>query len=192
MSDVYERVAQMPGNLLRRSAMNIRRGAGVFERALSGKGFGTVVEIGTYRGVSAAEMSRYCERVVTIDLAYGQLERGGERFNRRAFWASLDCSNIDLHLVADDREKAQLLRSLDFEFAFIDGGHDASSVALDFDLVKRCGHVLFHDADDNRAREFKQNAPNHVYEFVASLPEHEVEFLDIFALWTATEKVPYG
>ena len=54
----------------------------------------------------------------------------------------------------------------------------------DFELVRRCGRVLFHDADDNRVRGFKQDAPNHVFEFLETLPREQLLFDDIFALWT--------
>ena len=167
------------GSVLRRSAMNIRGGAGVFERVMAGKGFRTALEIGTYRGVAAAEMAQYCERVVTMDLKHGKLEQAGEDFDRGAFWESLGVHNIELMLLDDDLEKAWRISGLDFDFAFVDGAHDAS-VARDFDLVKRCGHVLFHDYDRRGRPE-----QDHVFDFVNTLPKEQIEVIDIFALWTA-------
>lgn len=187
MSSIRERVIELHGeSALRRSAMNIRGGAGVFERVLSGKGYRTVLEIGTYRGVSSAEIAQYCERVVTIDLHQGRLEQLGENFDRYEFWKSLGIDNIDLRLIHGDREKKRLIDSLDFDFAFVDGAHD-ESVRNDFELVKRCGRVLFHDADDNRLRPGKEHHSNHVFDFLATLPKEQLEFIDIFALWTAPE-----
>jgi predicted O-methyltransferase YrrM len=180
MVDLREQAAQRYGaNTLKRSAMNIRGGAGVFERVLSGKGYKTVIEIGTYRGVSAAEMARYVDRVATFDLKRGRIEQLGEKFDRHAFWSSLGVSNIDLHLVDDDAEKAAIIAALEFDFAFIDGAHDAESVAFDFELVKRCGRVLFHDYDLSGAKN-----KDCVYDFVNTLPNHQVQVHDIFALWT--------
>lgn len=170
---------------LKRSALNIRGGAGVFERVLSGKGYRTALEIGTYKGVAAAEMSLYVERVVTIDLLHGRLEQVGEKFDRRAFWTSLGVGNIELRLVQNDAEKETLVNGLEFDFAFIDGAHDRWSVENDFRLTRRCGRVLFHDADDNRKRDRKQSASNFVYEFLETLPHEQLWFHDIFALWTA-------
>lgn len=166
-------------SMLRKSALNIRGGAGVFERVLSGKGYGTVLEIGTYRGVAAAEMSRYCERVITIDLRYGKLEQNGDAFDRHGFWESLGIDNIEFHAVDDDTEKKALVDALCFDFAFIDGAHDAT-IKNDFALVRRCGRVLFHDYD-------RRNVPgqDHVCNFVDSLPANEIQAMDIFALWTA-------
>jgi len=92
-------IALYGAKLLRKSAMNIRGGAGVFERVMAGKGYRTALEIGTYRGVSAAEMARYCERVITVDLRYGRLERSGDSFDRVAFWHSLGIENVELALV---------------------------------------------------------------------------------------------
>ena len=93
--------------LLRKSALNIRGGAGVFKQVMSGMGYRTALEIGTYRGCAAAEIAQYCRRVVTIDLQ------------------------------------------------------------------------RVHDADDNGP-----GRSNCVYEFISSLPKDQVEFIDIFALWT--------
>ena len=165
--------------VLKRSALNIRGGAGVFKHILEGKGYRTVLEIGTYRGCAAAEMSRYCERVVTIDLLHGKLEQSGEQFNRPAFWASLGITNIDMLLVTDNAERKALVDELDFDFAFIDGAHDAS-VREDFEIVKRCGRVLFHDYDPRG-----NPAQDHVFNFVNTLPKEQVQILDIFALWMA-------
>lgn len=170
-------------SILRKSALNIRGGAGAFEWAMAGKGYRTAVEIGTYRGCAAAEMSQYCERVVTIDLLHGKLEQNGEQWDRHAFWSSIGVTNVEFFAVGGDIDKARLLRSLDFDFAFIDGAHDRS-VAGDFKMVKKCGNVLFHDADDNRLRADKPHASNHVFEFIDRLPKDQMQFHDIFALWT--------
>lgn len=185
MSDTFmrDKIAALHGEpVLKRSALNIRGGAGVFEWAMAGKGYGTALEIGTYRGCASAEMGRHCEKVITIDLVNGQLERAGENWDRRKFWKSLGIDNIAFYPVADDAEKAALVNRLTFDFAFIDGAHDGR-VAGDFAMVKRCGKVLFHDADDNTLRLDKTHKPNHVYEFISTLPRHQVEARDIFALW---------
>lgn len=179
MSPMHARIVEMYGpHILRRSALSIRSGAGVIEHCMAGKGYRTAIEIGTYRGVGAAEMSQFCERVITFDLHHGRMEQLGETLDRQEFWRSLGIENIELVLVDDDSEKAERIRRLDFDFAFIDGAHDPS-VANDFELVKRCGHVLFHDYD-------RRNVPDqdHVCDFIDTLPKHQIEKFDIFALWT--------
>lgn len=175
-----QKIAALHGaKVLKRSALSIRGGAHVFERVLSGNGYRTVLEIGTYRGCAAAEIAQYCERVITIDLKHGKLEQMGERFDRHAFWESLGVRNIELHLVKNDAKKHLLVGGLAFDFAFIDGAHDAS-IANDFALVRRCGHVLFHDYDP-RGREDL----DHVCNFINTLPKEQIQVMDIFALWTA-------
>lgn len=181
-SSMRQRIVDLYGDkVLRKSALNIRDGAGVFKWAMSGKGYRTVLEIGTYRGVSAAEMSQFCDRVITIDLNQGKIERSGERHDRCEFWKSLGISNVELHLVANDKEKAALIKTLDFDFAFVDGAHD-ETVNLDFSLVKRCGNVLFHDYEPNH-----KPGHGHVFNLVNSLPKDQVQTKDIFALWNGTK-----
>lgn len=164
-------------NVLRKSALSIRDGAGVFESLLNGKGFKTVLEIGTYRGVSAAEIAKYCDKVITIDLEEGQLERTDNGFNRARLWRTLGLNNIELQLVKDDAHKTKLINSLDFDFAFVDGAHDAG-VNLDWELVKKCGAVLFHDYDTSGRPHL-----SYVYNLVNSLPKEQVKIIDIFAYW---------
>lgn len=179
MSAMHDRIVAMHGrHTLKRSILSIREGAGVMEHFLAGRGVRTALEIGTYRGVGAAEISQFVDRVITIDLHRGRLEQLGEQWDRRAFWRSLGIDNIELVLVDDDEEKAEIVAGLQFDFAFIDGAHDAR-VRDDFELVRRCGRVLFHDVDPRGKPEL-----DHVYNFVMSLPRHEIERLDIFALWT--------
>lgn len=177
-TELRQRMVSLYGEkFLRKSALSIREGAGVFETVMSGKGIKTALEIGTYRGVSAAEMSQYCDRVITIDLKHGKAEQLGEKLDREAFWKALGIHNIELHLVRDDVEKTRLVNGLEFDFAFIDGAHD-QTVANDFALVKRCGTVLFHDVDRRG-----QPEQDYVIDFVESLPKHQIERIDIFALW---------
>jgi predicted O-methyltransferase YrrM len=177
---MLDKIATLYGErMLAKSAIRLPGGADVFQSLMQGKGYRTVLEIGTYRGCSAALMSRYCDQVITIDLRHGQLERTGQSFDRRKFWASLGADNIDSRLVDGDDEKTEVIATLDFDFAFVDGAHDAESVRLDFDLVKRCGRVLFHDyADTGRPDK------DHVFHFVNSLPRGRVEVFGVFALWT--------
>lgn len=159
-----------------RSALSIRNGGGVFERVIGG----TVLEIGTYRGMSAAYMAMLCDRVITVDLLHGKMEINQEAFDRDAFWRHMGVADrIEPHLVADDIEKTILVGGLNFDIAFIDGAHD-DTVRLDFAITRRCGRVLFHDADDSGRPD-----RNIVHDFVKSLPSNQVEYMDeVFALWT--------
>jgi predicted O-methyltransferase YrrM len=170
--------------VFKRSALNIRDGAGVFERVLGSGEYRTILEIGTYRGLTAAYLANFCDRVITIDLFHGRMEQLRESFDRVTFWRHMGVADkIELKLVQNDEIKTSVVQDLDFDFAFVDGAHDRT-VALDFSLTRRCGNVLFHDADDNGP-----GKSNHVHEFIRTLPKHEVEFIDIFALWRSTGHV---
>ena len=160
--------------IFRRSALKVANGAEHIEFILRG-GRRHIVEIGTFRGVSTAFLARFASRVTTIDLRNGQAERLYPKHSRRGFWTGMGANNIDLHLVRSDEEKGALLAGIDFDFAFIDGDHRMPQVGHDFDMVKRCGTVLFHDFDPDH--------PNGVTEFVKTLPSSEVEVMGIFALW---------
>ncbi len=166
--------AEHGSGALSKSAVGLRDGEDIFRHFLEGKGYGTVLEIGTYKGISAACMAQYCKKVITIDLAEGQLESAGVSFDRWGFWESVGAQNIELHLVRDNKEKAELIRRLDFDFAFVDGAHDAT-VRDDFEMVKKCGAVLLHDYAERPGKE------NHVKKFVDTLGP--VEVVDIFAMW---------
>ncbi len=168
-------LAQHGTDGLRKSAVGLREGEDIFRHFLEGKGYRTVLEIGTYKGLSAACMAQYVEKVITIDLANGQLEQAGESFDRQALWNELGVADkIELHLVSGNKEKAALIASLDFDFAFIDGAHD-ESVKCDFEMVRKCGAALFHDYSETPGKR------NHVKRFVDTLGPVEVK--DIFAFW---------
>lgn len=158
---------------IRKSVLSIRDGAGVIERVLGGRRYRRVLEIGTYRGVSSAFMARFCERVITVDLVHGKMEQDRQVFDRVRFWEAMGIGNIDLRLVESEAEKAAFIGSLDFDFAFIDGDHEGDAPRRDFEMVKRCGAVLFHDCD----------GANGVTKLVSTLPRHQVEIMDIFAFW---------
>lgn len=168
-----------PGiNLFKRSILSIRHGAGVIESIFEDGGYKRCLEIGTYHGISAAFIAMRCSHVMTIDLEQGQMESMGYSFDREGFWRHMGVSNVEQILVRDDAHKAQIIPTLDFDIAFIDGGK--RNIAFDFDLVKHCGAVLMHDVDKRGIKD-----QDIVYDFVMDLPKNEVERRDIFALWRA-------
>ena len=150
----------------------MREGGEIIRDVVVSGGYRKALEIGTYRGVTAAFLAHLCERVVTIDLADGKLERRSEEFSREAFWRALGLNNIEMVLIHSDADKAAAIAPLEFDFAFIDGDHSAP--AVDFALVRRCGAVLFHDYIDDR---------NGVSRLVRTLPPSEVSVRGNFAFW---------
>lgn len=168
-------IAKYGEHHLRRSAIR-QADSAIFESLLKGAGYRTILEIGTFRGCTSAELSLYCERVVTIDLLDGEVERDGAGFDREAFWSGIGAENIELVRVQNDAEKAAAVSALDFDFAFIDGAHDQASVRFDFELTKKCGRVLFHDYNESGPKQ-------HVRQVVAGIPDGRVEVFGLFALW---------
>lgn len=94
------------------------------------------VEIGTCAGLTAIVLARYFEEVVTIDIAPNE--------HKRAIAEHVGANNIRFVEVHDNAEKAEVLRALHFDAAFVDGDH-ARDTETDFQLVARCGRVLFHE-----------------------------------------------
>lgn len=162
---------------LNKSAIGLRDGAEILEYFMTKKPIKNALEIGTYKGMSAALMANHCDKLYTIDLRYGRLERHSEQFKRQELWESLGLTNIELILVNDNHEKAAIIKELEFDFAFVDGAHD-ETVADDFEMVKKCGNVLFHDYS------YRDGKVNHVLDFVDLLPPKQIEIKDIFAMWT--------
>ena len=109
----------------------------------------TVVEIGTYKGISAAWMAQFANKVITFDIKdYSEKYKLWEIFGLK--------NKIQFYKINNRIEIAKILKDIDFDFAFIDAAHNGSAVRRDFELVEKCGRVLFHDthvktyADINR------------------------------------------
>ncbi len=114
------------------------------------------VEIGTYLGISAAYMANFADEVHTFDI----IDYPG----RDKVWKDLRLKNVHFHLIKprtgsrnfqdimpddpDAKDIKRVLADIDYDFAFIDSTHhDYIEVKSDFELVKSCGRVFFHDAD---------------------------------------------
>lgn len=111
-------------------------GEAIIAQVLEGKGIHCAVEIGTFHGISAQYISRFVDKVITIDV-----EERPETKLIREF-----CRNpkVEYFVVKNDEEKKELISRLDFQFAFIDGLHN-HMVDFDAEITKHCGNLLFHD-----------------------------------------------
>jgi predicted O-methyltransferase YrrM len=99
---------------------------------------GTVVEIGTFHGATAAYMAQFANKVYTFDI---------RNLYDRHTWEKLGLAKkIEFHLIKDRGEIAEILKGIKFDFAFIDDDH-TEAVKDSFELVKRCRRVLFHDIE---------------------------------------------
>lgn len=102
----------------------------------SGVRGGTCFEIGTWNGLTAITLSRYFDRVITVDIAHNAM--------KHEIIARLGIDNIRCFDVADNADKARIAAAHDFDFAYLDGDH-AHDTEADFALVEHCGRVLFHE-----------------------------------------------
>lgn len=100
----------------------------------------TVVEIGTLKGISAAYIKQFCSKVFTFDIEdYPEKYKVWEDFGMT--------SRIFYYTIEDRKDIKAVLDKIKFDFAFIDGSHTWEDARQDFDLVKSCGKVLFHDVN---------------------------------------------
>lgn len=92
------------------------------------------LEIGSWNGLTAAVLAQYFQKVVSIDVVDNPVKY--EIAKRYSL-------NIEFLHVAEE-DKAHAIDRLAFDFAYLDGDH-ARCTRSDFDMVKRCGRVLFHE-----------------------------------------------
>ena len=106
---------------------------------LAGKHYGTIMEIGTFQGISAAILAEHADRVITLDIA--------ARLEPAQVWQIFGVSNkIIPFVVSGDIEKHEVVSSLSFDMCFIDGDHARLAVQMDFVMARsKCNEILFHD-----------------------------------------------
>ena len=97
----------------------------------------TIVELGTFNGLSALVMAGICD-VHTFDVHYfKEAKEIWNQFKTRG--------KITSYVVKNCHEIGQILKSINFDFAFVDVVHEKEPTREAFELVKDCGRVLFHD-----------------------------------------------
>ncbi len=102
-----------------------------------------IIEIGTFIGIGTALIASYSRSVFTFDI-----------YNRNShhIWNALNvahkinCYTGEQSFIDDVISDLKGNKDYNFNFAFIDGMHTYDNVKHDFNLVKFCGRVLFHDA----------------------------------------------
>lgn len=128
----------------------------------------TCLEIGTFHGITAVLLSQFFERVVCVSIDEMPVMK-------REIVDYLGIKNVAFYDAKNNAEKARFVHALDFDFCYQDGDH-AHDTYTDFELVKRCGRVLFH--------EYWPLQPP-VWNLVNSLPQAEVTRAryDCLAYW---------
>jgi len=129
------------------------------------------LEIGTYNGISAMILSQFFDTVVCVTVE----DVITDRSIKREVWEHVGAKNIVAHDVKNNAEKADIVRNIGFDFAYLDGDH-VTGTASDFLLTQRCGRLLFH--------EYWPLQPS-VWNLVNTLPKDEVTLstYDCLAYW---------
>ena len=127
------------------------------------------LEIGTFHGITAVILSQYFELVICVSIDEMPVMK-------REIVDYLGIKNISFFDAKDNAEKAAFIRAAQFDFCYQDGDHTHDTYT-DFELVKRCGRVLFHEY-------WPLQSP--VFNLVNSLPQDEIARanFDCLAMWT--------
>ncbi len=151
----------------------------------------TAVEIGTYKGVSTAYIAKFANRVFTFDIA--------DYPEKYKVWKDLGVENKIYFYVIKGKDAnfqgkfkpnenrvdiKNILDTIEFDFAFIDGEHNYEAVKKDFEMVKKCGRVLLHDA--NHPLLGKQEGYKGINKFANEIG---AEFIGNMAYWRGNMKV---
>ena len=142
-------------NLIKASAMPSLKTSEDFFRQLN---INIAVEIGTFWGVTAAYIAQFANKVHTFDII--------DHPEKYKVWNDLKVKDkISFHLVKSrdmvgdtfkdfegihkltgkEVDIKTIIDIIEFDLAFVDGDHHYKNVKADFELVKKCGRVLFHD-----------------------------------------------
>ena len=127
------------------------------------------LEIGSYNGISAIILSQYFDKVVCLSLD------NDKSIVRDEIIEYLGIKNIRFIDLKNNRQKQRVIKKLNFDFCYSDGDHEIDAES-DFNLVRHCGWVLFH--------EYWPLQPS-VWNLVNSLPENQVTRAthDCLACW---------
>ncbi len=133
-----------------------------------------ILEIGTARGATLFLLSRIAAPdavIISLDLPGGKFGGGYSAF-RIPLYMSFALKNQRIFLLRENShdfgafEKVKgIIGENRLDFLFIDGDHTYEGIKADFELVKFCGRVLFHDykispgprafCDDNGFKQFE-------------------------------------
>ena len=153
------------------------------------------VEIGTYRGLTSSIIASVCDKVHTYDIEY----RKGTEFIWDLFKVK---ERIFYHVVNDNFTKKHDLFDKEFDFAYVDGDHSIPGVEFDFEITKKCGHVLFDDADGiaqflktiksvNITKRFAYWSADGDYDFIKDIQKN-ITWREMETIGGRMDKMEYG
>jgi len=141
------------------------------------------IESGTFHGVSTALLADYFDEIHTFEIENGYVK---DKMLHYKIWEYLGINNkIHFHLIKNDKEKENILKSINYNFGWIDGNHTIGT-KIDFKLLKNCGRILFHDYNTEKAINNK-GMWKAVYDYINSLKENIVKINEPFVLWIKKE-----
>jgi len=166
-------IEKFGGDVNHMSCCYLRNGEGVLRSFL--QPCDTIIEIGTYRGVSACVLSEYAKKVHTFDVVDKPL--------RKQFVDYLGVKNIEFHLVKnrvqERNEIDKIFKKEKVDLVFIDGEHFNGELKRDYEMCKECDTILVHD--------YSPSFPE-IYDFINSLEGYEKKVNDTFILLRRTAK----
>ena len=126
-----------------------------------------VLEIGTRFGISSTILANMCEYVYTIDIENhpGETDIIWGLFNVRHKIKYIICKNR--------KEISKIISLLDFDFVFIGGEHDYANVKANYEMVKDCKSILFHDIQTPGVGKFIEEIGAQKLAEMAYLGEHK-------------------
>lgn len=126
-----------------------------------------VLEIGTGFGVTALLLAHYAYHLTTIDeIPFTE---------PLTLWAHFGVHHKIYYAVCNPEEKRGFIEQQKFDFAHIDGKKSYDDVRSDFELVQRCGRVLFSG--------YREDYKDSVIKVVSELPNEEITIKEHFAYW---------
>ena len=136
-----------------------------FRNFLRDKDIDHALELGTHFGTGSLLLAHYAYSLRTVDvIPYTE---------PLDLWAYFGVhKKIEFAVALTPEARLKYINRTDFDFAHIDTNVNYATTKRDFEEVKKCGRVLFHDL-----------AHDYNKKFVAKLPKKEVTIDYPFAYW---------